>query len=346
MAPAVAPIERDLLGAGADVPGRAGTARGRWAGLAMFAVGMAVWSLAQLLFEWSAVAFWALALLGGWAAVQGLGMVYDIRRGSRVVSTPVWVPLTIAVTLSLVGLSAMLTGAARTLMVSAGVVVLVAAFARAMADLRSVEQRLSEQVVLEERRRVAGEVHDVVGHALAVTMLHITAARLSLPDDPDAAVEALDEAERHGRESMAQIRGVVRLLRSDEDIALLASPDASEVPALLEGFRRSGVEVTAQGFADTARLSPLASTTLYRLVQEGVTNAVKHAQGPVEVHLDVQPEAVVLEILNAWEEDRVPVADGAGLSSARARVAVVGGTFQAGPDSSGRSWRLAATLPA
>src|SRR5262249_3323054 len=106
---------------------------------------------------------------------------------------------------------------------------------RLAAQLDATRRELDEQAMLEERRRIARDVHDFVGHGLAAVMLQVTSGRLVLRRDPSAAEEALRSAEDVGRRSMQELRRTVALLRSDDEAGMLPPvPEAIEIPALVE----------------------------------------------------------------------------------------------------------------
>jgi signal transduction histidine kinase len=136
------------------------------------------------------------------------------------------------------------------------------------------------QAVLEERQRIAREVHDVVAHSLSVTMLHLTAARRDLEDggDPAEAVESLREAERIGRQAVSDVRRTVGLLGSataDEPPA----PTVEDLPSLVAQFCAAGLAVDLTTAGDLAQVPPATGLGPYRIVQESLTNALQHAGG-------------------------------------------------------------------
>lgn len=312
-------------------------------GSALFAMGMLVWAFGQLVYEATAVGACALFLLGGVGASVGLRLAVGLSWSGRVHTE--WLTWALTAMLVLFGISASLDGAVQVIAVSLGVSVLVVGFAHAMAQLRSAQLQLAELAVVDARQRVAADVHDIVGHALAVTMLHVNAARLSLPQRPDAAIEALEEAERNGRSSMNEIRSVVRLLRSHDGPSLQSLPDLDDLPALVQSFTGSGQLIEVTGEIDHARVSRLASVTLYRLAQEGLTNAVKYGTGTIIVRLAMVDDDVVAEIVNEIAAPHHDLGGGVGLDAARARVHSIGGTIESGPIDGDR-WRLGVRVPA
>jgi signal transduction histidine kinase len=193
---------------------------------------------------------------------------------------------------------------------------------------------------------LAGEVHDVVGHTLSASMLHTTAARLSIRSNPDAAIASLERAEEQGRRSLDDIRSIVRLLR-DPDGPGAPTPLVSELPELVEGFRAAGVDVTFVATGPLDGLPTATALTAYRIVQEGLTNATRHGTGPINVtvrrsggnsHLDI-------DIANDQAVHVSAAAEGTGLTSMRERVGAIGGTLEVGPVDGGTRWLLCARLP-
>lgn len=209
-------------------------------------------------------------------------------------------------------------------------------------ELRLAQQELSHQHMADERRRIAREVHDIVAHTMSVTMLHLTAARMALRRDPDAAEEAIVEAERHGRASMEDIRRVVRLLRAEEPSIAAALPDDADIPALVDRYRAAGSDVHLRFDGAIDGLAPASRLAVYRIVQESLSNASRHGRDPVEVVVANGDGDTEIEVTNAADPDR-PTGTGAGLTGMRERAEALGGTFSAGLD--GRCWRVHARIP-
>jgi signal transduction histidine kinase len=193
-------------------------------------------------------------------------------------------------------------------------------------------------------------VHDLVGHGLAAVMLQITSARHVLRRDPDAAEEALRSAEEVGRRSMRELRRTVALLRSEEDAGVAPPvPSAGEVTALVDEARAAGVAVQLRIRGDLARVPPTLGAAVYRIAQEAIANAARHA-----------PEARTFLAVE-FADGRVtlaadtvgPVAPAApetdphrpryGLLGMRERAVSLGGTFSAGPTVDG--WSVRCELP-
>ena len=166
-------------------------------------------------------------------------------------------------------------------------------------QLREAQDQLAERSRAEERNRIAAEVHDVVGHALTVSLLHIGGARLALDEEPDEARRALGEAERLTRDSLDEVRASVGLMRTDEPGEMAPLPDASAIPELVESFRRAGsaVELAVEG--DLGAVGTARGLAAYRIVQEALTNATRHAPGEaVSVEISVDHRQTTVSVRN------------------------------------------------
>ena len=214
-----------------------------------------------------------------------------------------------------------------------------------LVQLRQAQAGLAEQARTQERNRIARELHDIIGHTLTVSLLHVQSARLAVEHDPSDAARALAEAERLGRECLAEVRTTVGMLRQDGPDDRTGStaplPGADGLPALVEQFRSAGADVTVTVEGDTGGLPATTGLALYRILQEALTNAVKHAPGsPTEVRLAVSPGEVTLTA----DSQAVPgTGTGLGVVSMRERAESLGGSCEAGPG--GRGWLVRATLP-
>ncbi|HEY3715743.1 MAG TPA: histidine kinase [Jatrophihabitantaceae bacterium] len=211
-----------------------------------------------------------------------------------------------------------------------------------VAKLRAAQAGLAESARTEERNRIARELHDVIAHTLIVSQLHVASARLAVEHDPTDAARSLAEAERLGRESLAEVRRAAGLLRPDEDGGTVAPlPGAADLPALVERFRSAGSDATLTVAGDLGSVPATTGLALYRVVQEALTNAVKHASGwPVTVEVDLDAARAELVVETGAPPGR---GTGLGLSSMRERAGSVGGRCEAGPG--GRGWQVRAELP-
>jgi signal transduction histidine kinase len=211
--------------------------------------------------------------------------------------------------------------------------------------LTAARAALADQQVLEERRRIARDVHDSVGHGLAAVLLHITGARHVLRRDVDAADEALAEAEQVGRRSMQELRETLGLLRSGIDDGFGNGP-AQPVPRL-DDVGRDDVWRRFVVTGDVGRIDPLTATSLHRVAEEAFTNALRHApDARTAATLDVRDREVVMTIesFGAFETRHDTEARPRyGIVGMSERMAAVGGTIDVGPTAAG--WLVRAAVP-
>jgi len=215
-----------------------------------------------------------------------------------------------------------------------------------VSQLRAAQAGLAERAAADERQRIAREIHDVVAHSLAVTMLHLTGARLALQRDPKEAEEALLEAERLGRESLAEIRRTVGLLAPEGTGTAAPMPAAADIPQLVREFEAAGLEVDFELTGDPGALPPATGLGLYRVAQESLSNVVRHAPGThTTISLRVGDDAVSMHVRNRLS--RTPPAPGPdgglGVRGMRERVTLLGGELRAGAD--GDAWCVDVELP-
>ena len=208
--------------------------------------------------------------------------------------------------------------------------------------LRAAQADLAEQSRVEERSRIARELHDVIAHSLTVSLLHVTSARLAVDHDPGDASRALAEAERLGRQALTEVRATMGLLREDDPSGVARPvPGFGKIPELVEEFRGAGVRVSLSVHGDPSALPETAGSTVYRIVQEALTNAARHAPGtPVAVDVTVADQNVTVLVDSAGPPGQ---GSGMGLANMAERAAALGGSCTAGPG--GHGWLVTATLP-
>lgn len=216
--------------------------------------------------------------------------------------------------------------------------------------LEATRRELAEQALLEERRRIARDVHDFVGHGLAAVMLQVTSARHVLRRDPDAAEEALRAAEDVGRRSMRELRRTVALLRSEDEAGGIPAPVpmAAEIHALVEEARAGGLDVELATQGELAELEPGVGLALYRIAQEALANAARHApRARTVLELGIDDAEVSLVADTVGPVAPAPAADGErrryGVVGMRERAAALGGELTAGPTVEG--WRVSCRIP-
>ena len=210
-----------------------------------------------------------------------------------------------------------------------------------------IEQRqLSERLVADERRRIARELHDIIAHSLSVMVVQAGAAADLLRTNPNTAEHALTEIQRAGRSALGETGRLLHLLREDSGSELDPQPTAADLTRLVEVFRSAGLDVDLVVDGSTDGLPGSVDLSIFRIVQEGLTNALKHAPGGrVHVALRRGPNGVDIELRNAGGRGTdVSTPSGRGLIGMRERVAVFGGDLDAGPTDDG-DYRVRAHLP-
>ena len=216
------------------------------------------------------------------------------------------------------------------------------------ARLQLQREAQARDAVAEERARIARELHDVVGHSVSVMTVQASGVRRLLRPEQEREREALLIVEQAGREALAEMRRLVGVLRRPEEAPALApQPSLQHLDRLIEQAREAGLPVDVQIEGDPTELAAGVDLTAYRLVQEGLTNAMKHAQATrAEVIVRYVGDAVELVVSDNGRgfSDGKAESGGHGLVGMRERVAVYGGDLQAGPRPGG-GYTLHARLP-
>ena len=205
----------------------------------------------------------------------------------------------------------------------------------------------AQLAVADERARIARELHDIVGHGVSVMTVQAAAVCRLLRPDQEREREALLAVERTGREALAEMRRMVGVLRRSEEAAALApQPSLGRLDALVDKARRAGLPVDLQIEGAPVELPPGVDLAAYRVVQEGLTNALKHARATrAEVQVRYCDGQIEVSVTNDGRRDGNSGSAGHGLVGMRERVAVYGGELEAGPQPAGR-FTLRARLPA
>jgi signal transduction histidine kinase len=226
----------------------------------------------------------------------------------------------------------------------------VRAQARMAAELVEAQAAAARNQITAERQQLAREFHDLVAHTLSVTMLHMTAVRMSLEDgESGEALEALAEAQRAGREAMREMRQTVTLLGSSAPSGPSAAlPHIRDLPDLVAGYAAAGLPVDLDADGDLASVPGDVGLAAYRIVQESLTNAAKHAPGSaatVRVRLDRGQLRLVIinDISSPAPQLSSAPGPGHGIAGMTKRAELAGGSVSAGPD--GPRWRVIAVLP-
>jgi signal transduction histidine kinase len=322
---------------------------------------------ATLLHAWLADTESLSESLGALVAMFTVAEMYE-RRVAALAALFVAVAFA-GLTISKVGLPAGLSGMIQTLLAVAGAWALGdwAQTRRRYADAVAETARLqaaaalsaADRAVQDERDRIARELHDIVSHHVSVMVIQAGAARLAIDKRPEDARTALSAIERTGRRAMTDMRRMLGVLvdagpSSAGDPAtstLEPMPDLGRLGALVEEVQAAGLPVSLRVEGTPAAIDPGVSLSAYRIVQESLTNILKHAPGArAEVTVHWSPRAIELEItdsggrrgVGARAREALPGA-GRGLVGMRERAALYGGTLEAGPTSTG--FRVVAHLP-
>jgi signal transduction histidine kinase len=219
----------------------------------------------------------------------------------------------------------------------------------AAADQRAVDMaRDAEQRVLlaaaEERATIGREMHDIIAHGLAIIVVQSQAALAALKPDPPRAEAALHSIVQAGRRSLAETRGLLELTRSD-GTTRAPLPTAADIPDLVRSIRAAGVAVRFEPNALLETIPPAVGLSAYRIVQEALTNVLKHA-GPVaqaNIEIRLGDSALILDITNTTVATTQALVEGNGLRGIRDRAALHAGEVTV--ERSGCMFELCVTLP-
>jgi signal transduction histidine kinase len=200
--------------------------------------------------------------------------------------------------------------------------------------------------VAEERARIARELHDIVAHAVSVMVLQIGAVRHKLPQALEEDRDALGRVERAGRTALAEMRRLLGAMRRDGDgVELGPQPGIDRLDSLLEDVGRAGLPVRLHVDGDPFPLPRAIDLSAYRIVQEGLTNALKHAHAShADVTFQYGPDELQIEVRDDGEGSSTSDGRGHGLLGIRERVKIYGGEMSAGAAPEG-GFVLGARLP-
>lgn len=217
------------------------------------------------------------------------------------------------------------------------------------ARLRQAEQEQqarTDQALAEDRVRLAHDLHDVLAHSLTVVNMQVGVASHLLADHPDRAAVALQEAQTAGATAISELRGTLSLLRGDLPEQLTPQPGLADLDSLFAGVAATGVPLTAHVQVGEAAVPAGVALVAYRVVQEGLTNVVKHAGAGAETSVSVvaSDEQLRIDVTNGPGSPPPPSPPGIGLEGLRSRVTALGGTLRAGPTADG-GFQLSAVIP-
>jgi signal transduction histidine kinase len=198
-----------------------------------------------------------------------------------------------------------------------------------------------------ERARIAREMHDIVAHNLSVMVALADGAEFMAGADPQRSAGAMEQVSRTGRHALGEMRRLLGVLREDDAAELAPQPGLADLDALLEQVRTAGLPVTLETSGMPIPLGAGAELTVYRLVQEALTNTLKHAGADARatVRLRYDDSGIDVEVTDDGRGRAHVSAGGQGLSGMRERAAVYGGAIEAGPRTGG-GWRVHTRLAA
>lgn len=229
---------------------------------------------------------------------------------------------------------------------------LIAGRVRVAAELtREKEHSALEEArraLVEERTRIARELHDVVAHSMSVIQVQASTAKYRIPELGTAAITEFDDIAATARTSLTEMRRMLGVLRTEDQSAELAPQQGvDDIPALVDSIRRAGVDVglVLEG-TETASATPAVQIAAFRIVQEALSNAVRHAPGArIAVRVRAEAPSIHIQVHNDAPPHRAEShGTGYGLRGMRERAEILGGSLSAGPASDG-GWDVDAVLP-
>jgi signal transduction histidine kinase len=210
---------------------------------------------------------------------------------------------------------------------------------------------LAKRQELEERNRIAQELHDVVAHSMSVISVQATTAKYRLPGLDERSLGEFDSMASSARQALTEMRGLLAILRGGRDADLAPQPTVEDIPALVDVTRSSGAVVELDFPAETLPLPPTTSLTAFRVVQESLSNALRHAAGvAVGVTVTVIGTRLEISVLNGEPDSGADaggpslLGGGFGIRGMRERVEALGGSLQVGPTDAG-GFAVRASLP-
>ena len=212
-----------------------------------------------------------------------------------------------------------------------------------------VEAERARRAVLEERTRIARELHDVVAHHMSLIAVRAETAPYRLTGLPESAQAEFSSLSEVAREALAEMRRLLGVLRDDQPAALAPQPRLADLPALVDAARRAGAPVEFSAPTALGQVPAGVGVCAYRIVQESLSNASQHAPGaPITVSVDHDRGAVLLRVANGPGAHPAPPGNqhrpGHGLTGMHERVALLGGSLTAGP-APGGGFVVSAVLP-
>jgi signal transduction histidine kinase len=224
-------------------------------------------------------------------------------------------------------------------------------------ELEEAREELARRAVVDERLRIARELHDIVAHSMGVVVVQAMVADAVLTDDPAQARRAVAAIRDTGRSTLDELRGLLGVLRSKDD-GTTPLPGLADLEALIDQMTTAGMRVAVEVRGQRGAVPQTVDLAAYRVVQESLTNALRHAAGSaVRVEVEYRPDSVAVRVTDdgglssaagvpggAGRSPVVPAGTGNGLAGMAERIALFGGTFSAGPRAGG-GFEVTAHLP-
>jgi len=292
----------------------------------------------------------------GYSELVGITMMVALYSAGRYSASDLWSYIGLGGVIAFVGSSALIEGVIPA-QIGFGIFLMyflwyVGRRIRTRAD-RAVQlerNRAAEarQGVVEERTRIARELHDVVAHRVSMMTVQAGAAKTVAASDPERAVQAMEAVEQAGRQALDELRHLLGVLRPEaEGDGLVPQPGLADVPRLIDQFGRAGLDISFTTDGGPTELPARVSLSAYRIVQEALTNVLKHA-GPnarTEVRLNSAHDRVAIEVLDNGDGATILPGSGHGIHGMRERATLLGGSLTAGPRPGG-GFQVIAHLPA
>jgi signal transduction histidine kinase len=218
---------------------------------------------------------------------------------------------------------------------------------RTTVALEAGREEHARAAVSQERGRIARELHDVVAHAVSVIVVQSQAGQRTLGQDEDKTRGALEAIEGTARQALDEMRRLLVMLRDVDDASGTTAPQPGlgQLDVLAGQFREAGLPVTVTVEGQVVALAAGLDLSAYRVIQEGLTNALKHGGGaPASVRLRYGARHLEVDVTDAGDGRRQGEGSGHGLVGMRERVSLYGGELESGPRPDG-GWRLHARLP-
>ncbi len=297
-----------------------------------------------------------LALLLGWSELVGIVMLVALYSVGRYVTHDWWSYIGLGAVLAFVAISSVADPSTAAAEMGFGLLVTLVVWyigtrlrMRDEHTARRERERAADarRAVAEERTRIARELHDVVAHRVSLMTVQAGAAKTVAADDPKSAARAMQDVEQAGRQALDELRHLLGVLRPDaESDALGPQPRLTDVPRLVDQFRAAGLDVSLTIDDTQIELPARVDLSAYRIVQEALTNVLKHA-GPgarTDVRVSTDSRSVAIEVLDDGHGVSVLTGSGHGIIGMRERAMLLGGHLEAGPRP-GRGFRVVAQLP-